>query len=172
MRLDDLVEGQVYCDVNVFYSFLRSDPLHRITVRTFFKRMISGAVEVYLTPLVIDELFYRLLLAEVRESYQQNPLDILRTRLPEALASCSGDIRRALSRVIKLPHLHVVSVEATDLTDMFDNISAYSLLPRDALHLAVLQRLRLTNLATDDRDFDRVDWLQRHWIFNAPIREK
>jgi len=26
----------------------------------------------------------------------------------------------------------------------------------------------LSDIATDDADFDRVPWLRRHWVFNAP----
>jgi len=31
-----------------------------------------------------------------------------------------------------------------------------------------MQRLGLSEIATDDADFDRVPWLRRHWVFNAP----
>jgi len=51
---------------------------------------------------------------------------------------------------------------------MLGNITAFGLLPRDALHIAVIQRLGLSEIATDDADFDRVPWMQRHWVFNAP----
>jgi predicted nucleic acid-binding protein len=47
-------------------------------------------------------------------------------------------------------------------------MSTIGLLPRDALHVAVMQRLGLSEIATDDADFDRVTWLQHHWVFNAP----
>jgi hypothetical protein len=107
-------------------------------------------------------------LAKIKEQYKQNPLEVLRAHPSEAITSCSKNIRWALSRFVKLPHLHIAAVETSDLNQMFDNISAYSLLPRDALHLAVIQRMGLTDLVTDDRDFDRVSWLQRHWVFNPP----
>jgi len=52
---------------------------------------------------------------------------------------------------------------------MLGNITAFGLLPRDALHIAVMQRLGLSEIATDDADFDRMSWLRRHWVFNAPV---
>lgn len=51
---------------------------------------------------------------------------------------------------------------------MLENINAFALLPRDALHVAVMQRLGLNQIATDDVDFDRVPGLRGHWPFNAP----
>jgi predicted nucleic acid-binding protein len=59
-------------------------------------------------------------------------------------------------------------VETTDLDRMLDNIRTFSLLPRDALHTAIIQRLNLTAIASDDTDFDRVQGLERHWIINPP----
>lgn len=35
----------------------------------------------------------------------------------------------------------------------------YNLLPNDALHLATMKRYGITNIATNDGDFERVPWL-------------
>lgn len=168
MKLDELAEGEVYCDVNVFYMFLRRDPVHHATIRAFFKRMVGSEIEVYTSVLTMDELFYRLLLAKVKETYDRNPLDVLGEDLIEAITRCADDVKQALARLVGLPHLHMVGVEETDFTPVLDNITSHALLPRDALHLAVMQRLGLVHIATDDGDFDRVDWLERHWVFNPP----
>ncbi|MBM4306601.1 MAG: type II toxin-antitoxin system VapC family toxin [Deltaproteobacteria bacterium] len=67
-----------------------------------------------------------------------------------------------------LPHIHLVSVETEDFFPVLENIKNFSLLPRDALHVAIIQRLGLTVIASDDMDFDRVKGLERHWIINPP----
>jgi predicted nucleic acid-binding protein len=38
-------------------------------------------------------------------------------------------------------------------------MGGYNLLPNDAIHLATVRRYGITNIATNDRDFERVDWL-------------
>ncbi len=68
-----------------------------------------------------------------------------------------------------MPHLHLMEVETADFAGMLDSIRAFSLPPRDALHIAVMRRLGLTAIASDDADFDRVDKLERHWVFKAPV---
>jgi predicted nucleic acid-binding protein len=50
------------------------------------------------------------------------------------------------------------------------NIQIFSLLPRDALHVAIVQRLGLNCIASDDVDFDRVKGVDRHWLVNPPAR--
>jgi len=44
MKLEDVVEGRVHVDVNVFYMYLRSDPEHLDTLRSFFRRMVRGDI--------------------------------------------------------------------------------------------------------------------------------
>lgn len=45
----------------------------------------------------------------------------------------------------------------------------FGLLPRDALHVTLMQRLQITQIASDDTDFDRVVGIERYWIVNPPI---
>ena len=168
MKLDEVVRGKVYVDVNVFYMYLRPDPLHLPTIRAFLGRMVQGEIKVYTSILTMDELFYRLLLARVKDIYGRNPLSVLREDTSGALARCGAEIEAALRRLVRLPHLQLVAVVADDFPRMLANITAFGLLPRDALHVAAMQRLGLSEIATDDTDFDRAIWLQRHWLFNVP----
>lgn len=73
-----------------------------------------------------------------------------------------------MRRLVTLPHLNLSGVETIDFDRMLENIRRFSLLPRDALHVAITQRLGLTAIASDDVDFDRVEGLQRHWVINPP----
>jgi predicted nucleic acid-binding protein len=49
-------------------------------------------------------------------------------------------IDAALRKLLGL-HLHLVGVETSDFDGMLDNIRAYTLLPRDALLVAIIQRM-------------------------------
>lgn len=152
--------------------YLRADPAYLPAIRRFFARVVYGEMEAYTSVLTMDELFYRLLLARVKEVYSQNPLDVIRESAGEAIARCGAEIENALWRLMELPHLRLVGVVENDVPQMLINVTAFGLLPRDALHVAVIQRLGLSDIATDDVDFDRVPWLQRHWLFNAPVAPK
>jgi len=168
MKVDQVSSGRIYVDVNVFYMYLRSDPDHVGSIRSLLDHMARGEVAVYTAVLTMDELFYRLLLASVKDAYQRSPLDVVRENPEEAIQACSPRIDAALRKLVRLPHLTLASVLEADFPRMLGNISAYGLLPRDALHLAVMQRLEVDEIATDDVDFDRVPGLERHWVFNPP----
>ena len=168
MKLDEVSYGHLYVDTNILYMYLRADPAHLSTIKDFLRRVVHGEIEAFVGVPVMDELFYRLLLAQVKEATGRNPLDLLREDLAGAIASHGHEIERAMRKLVALPHLNLVGVEILDFDRMLDNILSFSLLPRDALHIAIIQRLGLTAVASDDTDFDRVGGLNRHWVVNPP----
>jgi predicted nucleic acid-binding protein len=168
MRLDEGSRGPIYVDTNVLYMYLRADIVYTPIIKAFLERVVCGELEAYVCILTLDELFYRLLLAKVKEATGRNPLDVLREDLPGAIAAHSGPIEAAMRKLMALPHVHLTAVEASAFVSMLENIRAYSLLPRDALHVAVMEHLGLTAIASDDTDFDRVGGVERHWVFNPP----
>lgn len=93
---------------------------------------------------------------------------VLRTDLAGAIAAHGDVIDPALRKLMTLPHVHLISVESADFYGMLNSIRLYGLLPRDALHVTIMQRLGLTAIASDDTDFDRVATLTCHWVINPP----
>jgi len=168
MKLDELRHGSVYVDTNILYMYLRVDPAHLSAIRVFLGRIVRGEIEAVVSIPVLDELFYRLLLARVKEVTERNPLDVLREKQAEAIEAHSDVIGGSLRKLTTLPHINLVGVDATDFNSMLENIQTFSLLPRDALHVAIVQRLGLNGIASDDIDFDRVKGIERHWVINPP----
>ncbi len=168
MRLDELVHGPVYVYTNILYMYLRIDPSCLPLIKTFLNRIVYGEIEAFVSIPVLDELFYRLLLARIKEATGRMPIDVLRENQAETVAAHSDMISGPLRKLVLLPHINLVGVDAVDFDKMVENIQKYSLLPRDALHVAIAQRLGLSKIASDDRDFDRVEGIERHWVINPP----
>src|SRR5215813_13582653 len=133
MKLDEMASGAVYVDTNVWYMYLRTDPAHQQTLTTFFGRVVRGAIEAFVGILVLDELFYRLLLARVKDATGRNPLEFLRADLSGTIAAHCDVIDAALRKLMTLPHVQLLSVETADFYGMLNNIRISGLLPRDAL---------------------------------------
>ena len=129
---------------------------------------MRGRIEAFVRIPVLDELFYRLLLARLRDAGGGHPLETLRADRTGAIETYGPAIARALRQLVLLPHVHLVGVDPTDFPRMLENIENHRLLPRDALHIAVMQRLNITALASDDTDFDRVSTITQHWAINRP----
>lgn len=114
--------------------------------------------------LVFDELAYRLLLALIRDRYEGSPLDRLRDDEETLLAELAPQVTAQLDRLFELPHLEVVDVLGSDVAAMNDAMTPYRLRPRDALHLAVMQRLGCRNFASTDHHFDRAPHIVRYAV--------
>ncbi len=168
MKLGDVIGGSVYVDTNVLYMCLHIDPTYAPEIRAFLSRVGHGEIEAFIGVPALDELYYRLLLIRIKETTGHNPLDVLRKDPASAIAVHGKIIEKAIRDLIGLPHMNLVGVEIADAGRMLDHITRFSMLPRDALHVAIVRRLGLTAIASDDADFDRVHGLERHWVINPP----
>ncbi|MBM4306600.1 MAG: hypothetical protein FJ123_07675 [Deltaproteobacteria bacterium] len=98
MKLDEVSSGLVYLDTNVLYMYLRADPAHLSTIKEFLGKVIRGEIEAFVSIVALDELFYRLLLARVKENTDRNPLEVLRENLSEVIATYGSEIDTALQK--------------------------------------------------------------------------
>jgi hypothetical protein len=58
MKLDELASGAVYVDTNVWYMYLRTDPVHQQILTTFFGRVVRGAIEAFVGILVLTVIAF------------------------------------------------------------------------------------------------------------------
>jgi predicted nucleic acid-binding protein len=151
----------LYLDTMIPYALLRNiEP----AATELFGRIKAGELHAYTSVLTFDELAYRLLLALIRERYSGSPLNRLRDHKAQMVAKFCHKLVPALARLRAFPHLTLVDITAADVAQMSENISAYHLLPRDALHLAAMQTCGCFDLVSHDADFDRAPMVRRYTL--------
>jgi predicted nucleic acid-binding protein len=148
----------IYLDTMVPYALFRSvDPL----AETFFSRLESNTFLAYTSVLTFDELAYHLLLALIKDRYDGSPLDNLRNQESHLIAEFAPSIVDRMNRLRNFSQLVVLDISASDLDFMNKTMIQYHLRPRDALHLAAMQRVQCFDLASNDQHFDRVPYIRR-----------
>lgn len=147
-----------------YTPLLRAEDRIRPIIQRFFSRIESGEVLVYTSVLSFDELAYRLILALTRDKYGGSPLDQLRGRENKVLKEIAPVVIPRLQALRAFPNLAVTEITVQDTDGMLQNMLQYLLKPRDALHLATMQRLRCFDLASNDRHFDEVVEIRRFSI--------
>ncbi|MBN1582629.1 MAG: type II toxin-antitoxin system VapC family toxin [Anaerolineae bacterium] len=151
----------LYLDTMVPYALLRGlEP----SAQELFARIEIGEIKAYTSVLTFDELAYRMLLASIRDQYDGSPLDQLRNHQVEMIAEFSPRLTPHLNRLCAFPNLFLVDVTASDLDIMNEGMCLYHLRPRDALHLAAMQKCDCLNLVSNDVDFDRVSKVCRYTL--------
>jgi len=61
---------------------------------------------------------------------------------------------KACKAVLALRDLDIVSVEYGDAWNMVESMEKFALMPRDSIHLAVMQRVGEKTIVTEDTHFD------------------
>jgi len=153
--------ASLYLDTMIPYALLRGlDP----AAQALFTRIQAGELVAYTSALTFDELAYRLLLALIRDHYGSSPLDRLRTDEANMIAQFYPHVAPPLTQLQSFPNLTVVEVASSDIEVMNNLILRYHLKPRDALHVAAMQKINCVDLISHDAGFDRVPDLQRYTL--------
>lgn len=160
-RIHELTEGNVYLDTMILYNNLR---MSNTDVAGLFQRIEDGVLQAFTASLTFDELAYRLLLGLIRDKYSKSPLDRLRQAQTAMIDEFYALIEPQLSTLQHFPNFTIVPVTTVDLSAMHRNVRQFHLLPRDALHLSVMQRVGCTNLISEDSDFDEVNDIRRFTV--------
>ncbi len=151
----------LYLDTMIPYALLRGlDP----TAQALFTRIQAGEILAYTSALTFDELAYRLLLALIRDYYGSSPLDYLRRDEEKMIAQFYPGIAPHLAQLQKFPNLTVVEVTLLDVEQMNKLMLQYHLKPRDALHVAAMQKSNCAVLVSHDTGFDRIPIIQRYTL--------
>ncbi|NOX64051.1 MAG: type II toxin-antitoxin system VapC family toxin [Chloroflexi bacterium] len=156
--MDDFTGRAIYLDTMMPYMLLRAVDED---IKRFFLRIEQGDFLAYTSILTFDELAYRLLLAFIKDRYGGSPLDRLRRDENGMMAEFSGMVADLLHRLRDVPHLIVLDVLSSDLETLNEAMVRYRLRPRDALHLAAMERIGCFDLASTDAHFDVVPHIRR-----------
>lgn len=80
------------------------------------------------------------------------------------IAEFYPQIAPSLAQLRDFPNLTILGVSAADLQAMDEVILNYHLRPRDALHLATMQKCNCFNIISEDSDFDQVSIVTRYTL--------
>lgn len=153
--------NDLYLDAMIFYMLLRGqNPISE----SLFQRIENGDIQAHTSVLTFDELAYRMLLALIKDRYKGSPLENLRQNQTKLIGELYPQLEPQFTKLYPFPNLSIHGITAVDLMTMQSNIREYHLLPRDALHLAAMQKCHCFQLVSHDGDFDTVPFIQRYTL--------
>jgi predicted nucleic acid-binding protein len=161
MTFADLVGGEsLFVDANILVFHFDPHPLFGSSCTDLLKRVELQVFSAYTSTHVLGEVAHRLMTLEagVRFGWPTKIVDRLK-RNPAAVQQLVH-FRSALQRTLQMG-IQVLPI-TTPLVDHAAGISqSTGLLTNDAMIVAVMRSNGLTNLASNDGDFDRVQGLIR-----------
>lgn len=147
---------RVFVDTNILLYAVTEHPVYSEWANTLLDRIRRGEVEGVVSVIVLNELLHQLVIGEVSHRQGIRPFEAIRhiKDHPDVLTDLAA--YEVVEDVEKNYGLRVagIGVEAFALARAL--MREHRLLSNDALHLAVMQIETISDLVTNDRDFDRV----------------
>lgn len=155
--LSDISDGVVcYIDATIFYYHLVGTPPLSDDCSDLLKRAETGRIAAVTSPVAIAEATHKVMLAEIVERHGLDHKGLIARikRHPELLDGLTNHKRVATT--VRALNLQVEPITLDLLASGADLSVRWRLLTNDGLALALMEKLGVTNLATNDDDFDSV----------------
>jgi predicted nucleic acid-binding protein len=153
-------QEKVLFDTNIFVYSALDHPLYGESCTLAFHKVESGVLEGYVPPIVLTELLHRLMIAEViKKGRARNTREVLellkedKSIIP-SLTICWDELERLYAAGFT-----VLEDRLGIFKDALLISRRFSLLSNDAYIASFARAYGIPNIATNDPDFERVDWL-------------
>jgi predicted nucleic acid-binding protein len=151
---------KIFIDSNIFLDYIIPHPAFCRVASDFLKRVEIEEIHAITTPAVLAEVSHILLLETGAVILKNHNRNIVMNKI-ESDSHFSNLCRDAVDKlnefISKLDGLQLIPVMPEDYFRASDLARAYNLMSFDALHLSAMRRAQVRNIATRDRDFERVD---------------
>ncbi|MBN1234848.1 MAG: PIN domain-containing protein [Methanotrichaceae archaeon] len=156
------ITRQMFIDANIFTYLLTGHPIYGRNCQQLLEKVESGDLEAFISPLVIDEVSYVLMVQTARKTgVSQDAKSIKRAMLADWQECLTpvGKFYDYLDLLISTGHLKVLSLDYSVSRIALKCAKEYRLLSRDALHVACCEAYGIREMATNDGEFKRVSFL-------------
>jgi predicted nucleic acid-binding protein len=149
---------EVFIDSNIFTYHLSGHKIFGEPCRDFLRRVERKEYEGYVNDIIISEVLLNFLKSELFRLREIPPHKVVREikRDPSLIELVDFDAVTMLFDGLDL-NISFIGFGCVEVTML---MGKYNLLPNDALHLATMKRYGITNIATNDGDFERAPWLK------------
>jgi len=146
----------VFLDANIFVYHFSGPTTYTAPCTQLLQRIENGGLSGFTSTLVVAETLHRLMIIEAVATLTIDPKAAIRH-----LKAKPKHVARLTQHLLVPDHIEAIGIEI--LTVGIDDIRAgadikkdYGLLTNDAINLALMRRHRLTCIASNDADFERI----------------
>lgn len=168
MYLHEIQKGsKVFIDANIFVYHFSKDSSFNKSCTEFLFRVETSEVHGITSISIVQEATHRLMMVEA-----SSLLDIDVKNLPKYLKQHPDVIKQIKEHLVVPGKIFSLNIEIIPITpkiieDSQTMKTKYGFLTNDSLSLKIMEEFGITNLASNDLDFKRVDWLKLHLPISA-----
>ena len=160
LKLIGLPSGlKVYMDANIFLYSAFKHPAFGDNCREFLIKVDEGGVTGCVSDFVLNEVFHKLMIAEVVKKFKKTAKEAVAYIKRNSEVISNLEIIWREMDIIESSNIIILKNESSVFPDFVEISRIYNLMATDAMHVSVMKKHGITNIATNDRDFERVEWL-------------
>jgi predicted nucleic acid-binding protein len=150
-------DEKVFIDSNILTYNLLNDSVYGSECNNFINGIEEERYYGFVSPLVISETLFNVIKAWAFREHGVRPRDLIRVvkERPNILHDVPIDQASELFDLF-----FVLSIGEAEVKESYKLINKYYLLTNDALNAATMKVNRISNMATNDRDFFNIDWIK------------
>jgi len=149
-------DSDVFIDSNIFTYHLLGHKRYRDSVKDFLIKIESGIYTGYINDVIVSEVYHNFIRVKICDKFNIQPVDFTRfiKSNPEAISKVDLSKVTAILSMKNLQLIHGIKIEMVE-----DNMKRHNLLSSDAIHVSSCKVQNIEYMATNDSDFERVDFL-------------
>ncbi|MFQ6072310.1 MAG: PIN domain-containing protein [Methanosarcinales archaeon] len=157
MNLDLFNKDEIFSDSNIFiYSATNTGPF--LNCENFLLKIKSGEIIGYVNPIIVEEVYHKLLILEVCDRYNKLPYEAVRfIKQNPHILSQTNKSKQVIDEILKYKGLKVLEIGYSTIIEAKKLFNI--LLGNDAIHAATCKIYGIYDIATNDSDFEKVDFL-------------
>jgi len=148
----------VFIDANIFLYEIFDHPVFGEGSYRILKDVEEGILNGVISTLVLDEVFYKMILMEASNKFQISIKDtsFFLKKNPKKITQLENSWKN-IKKIPKMRNLKVEGITPEIFESSVEIVKTNMLLTHDAAHLAVMQYTEVTDIATNDSDFERIE---------------
>jgi len=165
MLLDEFdSDDKIFVDSNVFIFNALDDVKFGKPSTDFLSKIENEKVNAAISTTVMDEIFFKILIAESSKHMEKMNVWELKRKMkePDFVSKIYEPVRKYSDYLfgLSLINLEIVNISFSIVRASVEYGRTYGLLTSDAIHVACCKFYNIENIATNDSDFERVDFLK------------
>ncbi len=155
------LKEKIFVDANIFIFNALDDPKYANSSTEFLKKIERGEINGVITPFVMDEILFKILIAESSKHLDKVNIWNIKSRMKDAEFSkniyAPVKIYKKYIMYLSLTGLEILSVYSTIVMKSVDIGEKYGLITADSIHLSTMMAYGIKNIATKDSDFEGIE---------------
>lgn len=153
------LDERIYIDANIFLYIILKNREYEHNCKKFLNSIEKGEIRGIISPLVIDEVTFKIIVENIKSHLKlESNISVLKKldKQPSLIDITKPALITFLFIIKNYTGLNIVSVSSTTGIKIFSHITDNNLLPRDALHLSIMEQYNVKHIATNDPHFDKI----------------